>query len=46
MKKKTIVTRKITKVDDVTGAILEEKTEQIVETDSEEEEGEIVTHAS
>ena len=46
MKKKTVVTRQITKVDDVTGAILEQKTEQVIETDSEEEEGEIVTHES
>ena len=30
MKKKTIVTRQVTTVDDITGEILEQKTEQVI----------------
>ena len=37
MKKKTIVTRQVTTVDDMTGEILEQKTEQVIQTDSDEE---------
>ena len=40
MKKKTIVTRQVTTVDDLTGEIIDQKTEQEIVTDSEEEEEE------
>ena len=42
MKKKTVITRQITTVDDVTGKVIDQKMEQVVQTDSEEE-GEEIT---
>ena len=42
MKKKTVITRQVTTVDDVTGKIIGQRTERVVQTDSEEE-GEEIT---
>lgn len=37
MKKKTIITRQVTTVDDITGEIIDQKTEQVVKTESDDE---------
>ena len=42
MKKKTIVTREVTTIDDITGEIIDQRTEQEIQTDSEEEEDDAV----